>query len=93
MTDFFYKWKKAKPGAAIEPPPTRFAYAVQEAFYWSEILDNGGSISDFGGEPSPGLSAALSGMWRGRNRADNEAMKPKERSQFDENRDRYKGGI
>jgi hypothetical protein len=93
LTDFFYRWKKAKSGN-VDPPPARFEYAVQEAFYWAEILDNGGNLADFGGEASPGLTAALAGLWRGRNKADNEQGKgdagtsEKERQKL---RERYSG--
>ncbi len=96
-----YRWKTAKRGEAVDPPPSRFELAVQEAFYWAEQLDNGSSFADQGVSPSPGTIAALTGFWRGRNRADNEAMqtasekasaaRPKQ-EQKKAARERYKNG-
>jgi len=57
--------------------PARFDLAVQEAFYWGEIFDNGGSVRDYGQEMTPGIAAALSGLWRGRNKAENEEVENK----------------
>lgn len=50
----------------------RYERAVQEAFYCGEIIDNGDSLTSYGIEMTPGIDASLRGMWRGRNRADNE---------------------
>lgn len=97
MANFAYKWRKAKPGTEIEPAPPLYERAVQESFYAAEILDNQGSLADFGIEMSPGLDAALRGLWRGKNRAENEEWDKKKSSRSDarekeKQRQRYAGG-
>jgi len=75
LADFFYEWRRAKADRPVEPPAERYHLAIQEAFYWGERFENGSTFKDFGVIPSPGTDAALSGFWRGKNRADNEQSK------------------
>lgn len=74
----------------------RYERAVLEAFFWSEVLDNGGSFADYGVTATPGIQAALSGFWRGRNKADNEELENQKQNRVnqkerEERRKRYVG--